>query len=54
HPGTVATAFTEKYVGRHPAVPASEAARNLISVVQSLSVDDTGGFFDWQGKSIPW
>ncbi|MEL6991275.1 MAG: SDR family NAD(P)-dependent oxidoreductase [Pseudomonadota bacterium] len=54
HPGTVATAFTEKYVGRHPAVPPSEAARNLISVVQSLSVDDTGGFFDWQGKPIPW
>ena len=54
HPGTVATAFTEKYVGRHPAVPPSEAARNLISVVQSLSGDDTGGFFDWQGKSIPW
>lgn len=54
HPGTVATAFTEKYVGRHPAVPPTEAANNLISVIQSLTVEDTGGFFDWQGKSVPW
>ena len=54
HPGTVATPFTEKYLGRHPAVPASEAAENLIRVMQGLTPDQTGGFFDWQGKRIPW
>jgi NAD(P)-dependent dehydrogenase (short-subunit alcohol dehydrogenase family) len=54
HPGTVQTELTRKYVGRHPAVPPPEAARNLIRVMDGLDVGDTGGFFDWVGKVIPW
>lgn len=54
HPGTVATSFTEKYVGRHPAVAPDEAAQNLLAVIHGLSPEDTGGFYDWQGKRIPW
>lgn len=54
HPGTVATSFTEKYVGRHPAVAPQDAAQNLINVMNGLMVEDTGGFFDWQGQRIPW
>jgi NAD(P)-dependent dehydrogenase (short-subunit alcohol dehydrogenase family) len=54
HPGTVATPFTEKYVGRHPAVTPDAAAGNLLSVVDGLRVEDTGGFFDWAGKRVPW
>lgn len=54
HPGTVATSFTEKYVGRHPAVPPREAAQNLCSVMDGLRPQDTGGFFDWEAKRIPW
>lgn len=54
HPGTVATPFTEKYLGRHPAVPADEAAGNLVRVMADLTPADTGKFFDWAGKEIPW
>lgn len=54
HPGTVETPFTQKYLGRHPAVPASEAAQNLLSVVEGLDADHSGQFFDWAGKVIPW
>ncbi|WP_298844073.1 SDR family NAD(P)-dependent oxidoreductase [uncultured Roseobacter sp.] len=54
HPGTVATPFTEKYLGRHPAVAADEAADNLIRVMEGLSPEDTGRFFDWAGKEVPW
>lgn len=54
HPGTVATPFTAKYLGRHPAVSPSQAARNLIAVIEDLNPDDTGKFFDWAGKSVPW
>ena len=54
HPGTVQTAFTEKYVGRHPAVPATEAAVNLLNVLAGLSSDQTGSFFDWSGAEVPW
>lgn len=54
HPGTVATAFTEKYLGRHPSVPPAEAATNLINVIEGLTPKDTGQFFDWAGKAVPW
>ncbi|MDA7428138.1 SDR family NAD(P)-dependent oxidoreductase [Primorskyibacter aestuariivivens] len=54
HPGTVRTPFTEKYLGRHPSVPAREAAQNLLSVISDLTSADSGGFFDWAGKEIDW
>lgn len=54
HPGTVATPFTEKYLGRHPSVPPREAAENLLRVIRGLSAADTGRFFDWAGKEVPW
>jgi len=54
HPGTVQTPFTEKYLGRHPSVPASDAAQNLLRVLYGLSSEQTGGFFDWAGKEVPW
>lgn len=54
HPGTVATPFTEKYQGRHPAVPPAEAAVNLLGVIDGLAPGDSGGFFDWRGAPVPW
>ena len=54
HPGTVATRFTEKYVGRHPAVSPEVAAQKLISVLDNLEPADTGRFLDYAGKDIAW
>ncbi len=54
HPGTVKTAFTAKYLARHPAVAPSEAAENLLAVIDGLTPADTDQFFDWAGKPVPW
>ena len=54
HPGTVQTAFTEKYLGRHPSVPADAAALNLLAVTDSLTSGSSGRFFDWSGQEVPW
>lgn len=54
HPGTVQTRFTEKYLGRHPSVPASEAADNLLAVIDGLAPENTGKFYDWAGEEVPW
>lgn len=54
HPGTVKTALTQKYLSRHPAVEPEEAAQNLLNVIGGLSPDQSGGFYDWAGKQIPW
>ena len=54
HPGTVETPFTAKYAGRHKTVPASEAAANLLNVIEGLTPAQSGGFFDYAGREIPW
>jgi NAD(P)-dependent dehydrogenase (short-subunit alcohol dehydrogenase family) len=52
HPGTVETGFSHGYAAAK--VTASEAARNLLAVLDSLQPAQSGGFYDWAGKSIPW
>ena len=54
HPGTVESAFTAKYLGRHPAVSPQEAARNLVAVMDGLEAQHTGGFFDYAGAPVVW
>ena len=54
HPGTVATEFSEKYLERHQAVSPQEAATNLIEVLDGLAPSQSGEFYDWAGKQVPW
>jgi hypothetical protein len=54
HPGTVATDFTAAYAGRHRTVPPKTAAANLLAVIDGLAPEQSGGFFDYAGKEIPW
>ena len=54
HPGTVATPFTQNYVGRHAAVLPEVAAANRWGVIAGLTPERTGKFFDFSGKEIPW
>lgn len=54
HPGTVETALTAKYIARHPAVKPAEAAQNLLAVIAARRPKDSGGFFAWDNKPIPW
>jgi NAD(P)-dependent dehydrogenase (short-subunit alcohol dehydrogenase family) len=52
HPGTVDTAFTTGY--GHDKVSPDQAAANLLAVIDGLTPDQTGGFFDFAGKVVPW
>ncbi|MCT4684213.1 MAG: SDR family NAD(P)-dependent oxidoreductase [Roseicyclus sp.] len=54
HPGTVATPFTEGYDPKHGKVTAEDAARNLCDVMGRLTVDRSGGFYDYSGAEIAW
>ena len=53
HPGTVETSFTANYKAA-PKVPAETAAENLLAVLEGLTPADSGGFYDWAGKRVPW
>lgn len=54
HPGTVATDFTADYAARHKTVSPEVAARNLCDVMENLTPDETGGFFDYAHKPVEW
>lgn len=53
HPGTVETPFTTAYPG-HAKVAPNKAATNLMAVLEQLTPVQSGGFFDWAGKPVPW
>jgi NAD(P)-dependent dehydrogenase (short-subunit alcohol dehydrogenase family) len=53
HPGTVETAFTAAYPGHSKMTP-DESARRLLGVLDGLSPEQSGGFFDYAGREIPW
>ena len=55
HPGTVHTPLSQPFAKtglqvRQPDV----AAQELLSVMDGLVADQTGGFFDHLGKTVPW
>lgn len=55
HPGTVATALSAPFAtaGLEVHDPPA-AARHLLSVLDHLTADANGGFFDWRGQPVPW
>jgi NAD(P)-dependent dehydrogenase (short-subunit alcohol dehydrogenase family) len=53
HPGTVDTEMTKNYT-THPKVSSQEAANDIINLTETLDAHDSGKFFDWAGKIIPW
>lgn len=54
HPGTVDTPFTSGYDPRHGKSTPAQAATNLCDVMERLSQDQSGGFYDYSGAEIAW
>jgi NAD(P)-dependent dehydrogenase (short-subunit alcohol dehydrogenase family) len=55
HPGTVTTRLSAPFLRPgQTAHTAPESAGHLLSVIDRLRPEDTGGFLDWRGAPIPW
>ena len=55
HPGTVDTSLSAPFGKDGLEVrPASEAARLLVDVLETLQPAQSGGFFDYRGRALPW
>ncbi|WP_378947073.1 SDR family NAD(P)-dependent oxidoreductase [Paracoccus sp. R86501] len=54
HPGTVETPLTAKYAARYPTITPERSAQALLSVIDGLKSNDSGGFYDWKGERVPW
>ncbi len=55
HPGTVATSLSAPFAttGLEVHSPAA-AALHLLAVVDQLTSESSGGFFDWRGQVVTW
>ncbi|MEP3332203.1 SDR family NAD(P)-dependent oxidoreductase [Sedimentitalea sp.] len=53
HPGTVETRFTRNYPADSKVKPEA-AAENLLRVIDDIGPAQSGRFFDWAGKEVPW
>ncbi|MFD1341548.1 SDR family NAD(P)-dependent oxidoreductase [Litorisediminicola beolgyonensis] len=54
HPGTVETRFTADYQDSHPTVTPETAAARLVDLLEQLTPEHTGRFFDYAFEEIPW
>lgn len=54
HPGTVATGLSAPFAGDRTVFTPEDAAARLLTVVDNLTPANSGGFFAYDGKPIPW
>ena len=56
HPGTTITDLSEPYIKKTNLKlhTPNETACNILSVLESQTIEDTGKFFSWDGSIIPW
>jgi len=54
HPGTVDTGLSRPYAGNLPTVTPALAAGRILDTVDRLTPDDSGGFFAYDGRPIPY
>ncbi|MDI3352877.1 SDR family oxidoreductase [Pseudomonas sp. UYIF39] len=54
HPGTVISGLSQPFHGASAARPASNAAHELLSLIDRLTPADSGHFFAYNGERLPW
>ena len=54
HPGTVATGLSEPFAADRDRLTPHASAEKLLRVLDDLSAERTGGFFDYKGETIEW
>ena len=54
HPGTVNTKLSMPFIGKRKVQTPSEAAAKIINVLEKLTLEDSGLFFDYNKNIIPF
>jgi hypothetical protein len=57
HPGTTDTELSKPFQERLPAdklYSAQRSAERICNVIDTLTPNDSGGFWFWDGASLPW
>ena len=54
HPGTVDSPLSAPFQAAHGKKAAQQAAADLLNVLDALPVEETGGFWAYDGQRLPW
>jgi len=54
HPGTVKSNLSRPFRGDEIGRDPSEAASEILSILENLQASDTGSFKSYRGEDIPW
>lgn len=54
HPGTVATALSDRFSAGHERFSPDDSVRRMLSVLDGLDPSASGGFYAHDGQAIPW
>jgi NAD(P)-dependent dehydrogenase (short-subunit alcohol dehydrogenase family) len=54
HPGTVDSALSAPFKGAEIGRPASDAAADMLRVLDGLTPAQSGGFYAYTGQELPW
>jgi NAD(P)-dependent dehydrogenase (short-subunit alcohol dehydrogenase family) len=54
HPGTVATGLSAPFAGTREVLTPAQSADALLTVLDGLEPEHTGGFFAWDGGAVLW
>tara|TARA_Y100000589_G_scaffold330865_1_gene381936 strand:- start:1228 stop:1917 length:690 start_codon:yes stop_codon:yes gene_type:complete len=54
HPGTVETKLSRPFIGKRKVQTPAEAATKIINLLENLSLEDSGLFFDYNNNIIPF
>ena len=54
HPGTVATALSDRFSAGHDRLTPDDSVRRMLAVLDGLDPTGSGGFYAYDGQIIPW
>lgn len=46
--------WVEKYAPDLPRIPVPESAARVVKIVETLTIEDTNSFFNFDGSKLPW
>ena len=54
HPGTVNSRLSKPFRGEQIGRPPLDAVTDMFTVIENLTIEDSGGFISYSGEKLPW
>jgi NAD(P)-dependent dehydrogenase (short-subunit alcohol dehydrogenase family) len=54
HPGTVNSRLSKPFRGEQIGRPPLDAVTDMFTVIENLTIEDSGSFLSYSGEKLPW